>query len=150
MNGDIGKIIDIVNINNKDAMLIDFDGRVVTYYASNIENLKLAYAISIHKSQGSEFENVIIPILPSYQIMLKKKIVYTGVTRAKKKLIIIGKLDSLERAIHQFDYKRQTSLYQRIELEHKNVFDNRIYDASIPFDTLGEYDMDGISPYSFM
>lgn len=150
MNGDIGKIIDIVKHDDKDAMLIDFDGRVVTYYANNIDNLKLAYAISIHKAQGSEFDNVILPVLPSYQIMLKKKIIYTAVTRAKRKLIVLGKLESIEKAIHQSDYKRQTSLYSRLELEPKLDFGEKIFDSSIPFDTLGEYDMEGITPYSFM
>jgi exodeoxyribonuclease V alpha subunit len=89
MNGDIGKILDVIKVDEKDAMLIDFDGRIITYMASDIENLTLAYCMSIHKSQGSEFENVIMPILPSYQIMLKKKIIYTGMTRAKKKLILL-------------------------------------------------------------
>ena len=150
MNGDIGRILDVVKIDEKDAMIIDFDGKVVTYYAKDIDNLKLGYAISIHKSQGSEFPNVIMPILPSYNIMLKKKIVYTGITRAKSKLIILGKLESLERAIHVADYKRQTALYQRLELEPNLDFKERIFDSSIPFDTFGEYDMDGITPYSFM
>ncbi len=150
MNGDIGKILDIVKIDDKDAMLIDFDGKVVTYYANHSEDLKLAYAISIHKSQGSEFNNVIMPILPSYQIMLKKKIIYTGVTRAKKKLIILGKLEALDKGIHISEYKRQTTLHQRLEIHPNNDFNYRIFDASIPFDTLGEYDMEGITPYSFM
>jgi len=150
MNGDIGKIIDIVKIDDKDAMLIDFDGRVVTYYASNIDNLSLAYAISIHKAQGSEFENVIMPILPSYQIMLKKKLIYTGITRAKKKLIILGKLESIERAIHVEEYKRQTTLSQRIGNNEITIKTNKILDPNIPFDTLGEYDMEGVTPYSFM
>jgi exodeoxyribonuclease V alpha subunit len=149
MNGDIGKIIDIVKSDEKDALLIDFDGRVVTYMASDLDNLSLAYAISVHKAQGSEFDNVILPILPSYQIMLRKKLVYTAITRAKKKLIIIGKRESLERSIHQLDGIRQTSLYQRIENKEVKL-ENKIYDPNIPFDTLGEYDMDGITPYSFM
>lgn len=150
MNGDIGKIVDIVKIDNKDSLLIDFDGRIVTYSASLIDNLKLAYAISIHKSQGSEFENVIMPISSSYQIMLKKRIIYTGVTRAKKKLIFLGKLEALESAIHQGDYQRQTALYQYLNASNNVSIDNKIFDPTIPFDTLGEYDMDGITPYSFM
>lgn len=150
MNGDIGRIMDIVRTDDKDFMLIDFDGRVVTYAATNIDNLRLAYAISVHKAQGSEFENVILPILPSYQIMLKKKIIYTGITRAKKKLILLGQLEALERAVHTQDYQRQTALYQRLELEPKPDLELKIHDTSIPFDTLGEYDMDGITPYSFM
>ena len=148
MNGDIGKIIDISKVDDKDVMRIDFDGRIVTYHASDLENLKLAYAISIHKAQGSEFDNVIMPILPSYQVMLKKKILYTGVTRAKKKLIIIGKADCIEKAIHTYDYLRQTSLCKELN-EVKKVVKN-IFDDDIPFDTLGEYDMEDITPYSFM
>lgn len=149
MNGDIGKILDVIKVDDKDALLIDFDGRVITYYASELDNLTLAYAISVHKAQGSEFDNVILPILPSYQIMLRKKLIYTAITRAKKKLIIIGKIDSIERSIHQADAIRQTSLYQR--LENKPVSqEDKIFDPEIPFDTFGEYDMEGITPYTFM
>jgi exodeoxyribonuclease V alpha subunit len=149
MNGDIGKIIDIIKVDEKDALLIDFDGRIITYYASDLDNLTLAYAISVHKAQGSEFDNVIMPILPSYQIMLKKNLLYTAITRAKKRLIIIGKIDTFERSIHQALMNRQTSLYQRIE----NIpisQDNKIFDPEIPFDVFGEYDMEGITPYTFM
>ena len=148
MNGDIGKVLSVTKVDEKDALLIDFDGKVVTYMAKDFDNLKLAYAISIHKSQGSEYENVILPILPSYNIMLKKKLIYTAITRAKKKLIIVGKIDSFNLALHNLEYQRQTSLYQR--LEQMIVNDNKIYDKDIPFDTLGEYDMEGITPYSFM
>ena len=149
MNGDIGVIDDITKRDEKDVLLIKFDDRIVTYKASELDNLSLAYAMSIHKSQGSEFDNVILPILPSYQIMLRKKLIYKAITRAKKKLIIIGKIDSLDRSIRQLDNIRQTSLYQRIE--NKDIkLENKIYDPNIPFDTLGEYDMDGITPYSFM
>lgn len=150
MNGDIGKILDIIKVDEKDAMLIDFDGRIITYMASDVENLTLAYCMSIHKSQGSEFENVIMPILPSYQIMLRKKIIYTGMTRAKKKLIILGKTSSLEMAIHSEDYLRQTYLTPRLTNKVLVDLDNKIYDKSIPFDTFGEYDMEGVTPYSFM
>ncbi len=149
MNGDIGKIIDIVKSDEKDALLIDFDGRVVTYMASDLDNLSLAYAISVHKAQGSEFDNVILPVLPSYQIMLRKKLLYTAITRAKKKLIIIGKIDSIEKSLYQTEGIRQTALYQR--LENKPVSqEDKIFDPEIPFDTFGEYDMEGITPYSFM
>ena len=147
MNGDIGKILEIGKIDEKDCMMIEFDGRVITYYASDLENLTLAYCMSIHKAQGSEFDNVIMPILPSYQIMLKKKIIYTGMTRAKKKLILLGKISSISQAIHQEDYIRQTYLTKRLS---SNPTDIRILDPNIPFDTFGEYDMEGITPYSFM
>ena len=149
MNGDIGIIADIIKKDDKDILLIDFEGRMVNYSSSNLDNLTLAYAISIHKAQGSEFDNVILPILPSYSIMLRKKIIYTAVTRAKSKLIILGKQQSLEGAIHQGEYLRQTALYNRIE-DRPTVVDERIFDPDIPFDTFGEYDMDGITPYTFM
>ena len=146
MNGDIGKILEIGKADDRDCLMIEFDGRVITYFASDLDNLTLAYCISIHKAQGSEFDNVIMPILPSFQIMLKKKIIYTGITRAKKKLILLGKINSISQAIHQEDYLRQTYLSKRL---HPNT-DLRINDKDIPFDTLGEYDMEGISPYSFL
>ena len=87
-----------------------------------------------------------MPILPSFQIMLKKKIIYTGITRAKKKLILLGKINSINQAIHQEDYLRQTYLSKRL---HPDTV-IRINDKDIPFDTLGEYDMEGITPYSFL
>lgn len=73
MNGDIGKILEITTLKEKDVLLIDFDGRVVCYPVKEIEHLRLAYAISVHKSQGSEYDCVILPILPSYSLMLRQK-----------------------------------------------------------------------------
>ena len=82
--------------------------------------------------------------------MLKKKIIYTAVTRAKKKLILVGKLESLDYAIKSLDPIRQTALYNRLVDRTKNNLDNKIFDPEIPFDTLGEYDMEGITQYTFM
>ena len=71
----------------------------------------LAYAISIHKSQGSEFKTVIIPIVKGYNKMLYRKLIYTGVTRSKEKLILIGDIKALEMAINNNnEQKRRTSL----------------------------------------
>lgn len=151
MNGDIGIVKGIYNTDNKDYLHIDFDGQMVQYAANNLDQLTLAYAISIHKSQGSEYANVILPILPSYSIMLKRQIIYTGVTRAKNKLILVGKYPSLINAINCKDEIRQTSLTRRLmpNVEPKK---NIIYinDKDIPFDTLGEENMENISPYTFM
>jgi len=149
MNGDIGRIVDIIKEDEKDVMYIDFYDRLVKYPISQIDNLVLGYAISIHKSQGSEFLNVIMPILPSYNIMLKPKIIYTGITRAKEKLILIGNINSLDYAIKQQDLVRQTSLSYRINI-NKDIKIDKINDPEIPFDTFGEYDMEGITPYTFM
>ena len=92
-------------------MIIDFDSNFVRITASNFNDLKLGYCISIHKSQGSEFDVVIIPILNKYNVMLYKKLIYTAVTRAKKKLILIGEKQALERAIlNDKENLRRTSL----------------------------------------
>ncbi len=108
-NGDIGRII---RINNKTKeVFIDFDGNYVKFNISDLSNLKLGYTISIHKAQGSEFDIVIIPLLNNYGNMLYKKLIYTGVSRAKKKLILIGELSALDRAIKtNREETRKTSL----------------------------------------
>ncbi|MDE7161297.1 MAG: ATP-dependent RecD-like DNA helicase, partial [Anaeroplasmataceae bacterium] len=148
MNGDIGIIKGIAKFNEKDTLFIDFDGRMVQYPVKEMDNLRLAYAISIHKSQGSEYENVILPILPNYHMMLRKKIIYTAMTRAKKKLILLGDIQTLKEAVKALEPIRQTGLLNLLQgLRGKEV---KILDATIPFDTLAEYDMEGITPYSFM
>lgn len=151
MNGDIGIIKGITKNDEKDVLMINFDEKMVMYKASELDNLSLAYAMSIHKSQGSEFDNVILPILPSYSIMLKRKLIYTAITRAKKKLIILGDLKCLDDAILRIDLERQTTLSFRINNSNNksNNFE-KILDPEIPFDTFGEYDMEGITPYTFM
>ena len=85
-NGDIGII---EKITDKE-ILVDFDGNKVKYTSSTYNSFALAYAISIHKSQGSEFKTCIIPLSTSYSIMLYRKLYYTAITRAKKKLYLIG------------------------------------------------------------
>ena len=150
MNGDIGTIVDISKNSDNDKMIINFDGRNIDYPLTTLENLTLAYAMSIHKSQGNEFDNVIMPILPSYTTMLRKKLIYTGVTRAKKKLIILGDINSLNGALSRGDFNRQTALTSFLLNGKIDDEENKIDDKDIPFDTLGEYMMEGISPYSFM
>lgn len=147
MNGDIGVIKGITKTDEKDILYIDFDGKMVTYPAKQIDHLRLAYAISIHKSQGSEYENVILPILPSYHMMLRKKIIYTAVTRAKKKLILLGNVQTLNESLNTLEPIRQTGLLGRLTMNKSSI---KICDSTIPFDTLGEYDMENITPYSFM
>lgn len=96
-NGDIGLIDNITNHNKKE-IRIDFDGNIVKYTPANFNNFRLAYSISIHKSQGSEFDVVVIPIVPSYRKMLYQKLIYTAVTRCKSKLYFIGSFKALEMA----------------------------------------------------
>lgn len=97
-NGDIGRILKIKSSGQKE-VLVDFDGNIVKFTPSTFANFTLGYTISIHKSQGSEFDTVIIPILNKYGIMLYRKLIYTAITRAKKKLILIGEITALRRAI---------------------------------------------------
>lgn len=148
MNGDIGVIKDIKKIDDNEYLYIEFDGRIIKYPANNIDELSLAYAISIHKSQGSEYKNVIMPVVGSYSIMLRQKIIYTAITRAKEKLIIVGKYNSILNAIKTPDTLRQTSLVVRLNAEKTTKV--RIDDPNIPFDTLGEENMEDIDPYKFM
>lgn len=97
-NGDIG-IIKEIKTSPKKEIIIDFDGNIVKYTPSNFANFRLAYAISIHKAQGSEFEVVIIPIVKNFNKMLYRKLIYTGVTRSKKKLYLIGDVEALKTAV---------------------------------------------------
>ena len=109
-NGDIGTIIKIHSLKNKE-IVINFDSNVIGITPSNFSNIKLGYTISIHKSQGSEFDVVIIPVLNEYMGMLYKKLIYTGITRAKKKLILIGEISALQRAIsNNRENNRKTTL----------------------------------------
>lgn len=96
-NGDIG-IIDRIQSSPKSEIHIDFDGNLVKYTPTNFINFRSAYSISIHKAQGSEFDVVVIPIVNAYNKMLYQKLIYTGVTRAKKKLYIVGDFSALIRA----------------------------------------------------
>ena len=97
-NGDIGIIEQIITSPKKE-IHINFDGNIVKYTPSNFSNFRLAYSISIHKAQGSEFDIVIMPIVKNYNKMLYRKLVYTGITRSKKKLYIIGDISALDIAV---------------------------------------------------
>ncbi len=109
-NGDIGIIDRIKPLGNKE-LYIDYDGNLVKYTKSMLQNFTLGYAISIHKSQGSEFDTVLIPFTFDYRKMLYRKLIYTGVTRCKKKLILVGDINALEQAIrNNQEQKRRTSL----------------------------------------
>ena len=110
-NGDIGYISKI----DKGTIYIDFDGSIVKYTTKDFEKIKHGYAISIHKSQGSEFKIVILPICFSYRVMLYKKLIYTAVTRAKDNLTIIGDPKSFVYAVNKtLDIERKTMLKERL------------------------------------
>ena len=110
-NGDIGYVYDI-DINSKsDFLRVDFYGNIVSFKREDLSSIKHAYVISIHKAQGSEFDHVIIPISMKYNRMLYNKLIYTGVSRAKKSLTIIGSKEAFTYSVHNKDNNiRKTSL----------------------------------------
>ena len=109
-NGDIG-IIEKINVSSKKEIYVDFDGNEVKYTQANFSNFKKAYAISIHKSQGSEFDIVIIPLVKDFNKMLYRKLIYTAVTRCKKRLFIVGEKDAFKYAIsNNNDNIRRTTI----------------------------------------
>ena len=113
-NGDIGIILEINNI--KKEITIDFDSNIVVFNNSSFNNFTLGYVISIHKSQGSEFKTVVIPLLKEYRRMLYQKLIYTGVSRSKNKLIIIGEKDAFDYAVsNKQNNIRKTNLCKKIK-----------------------------------
>ncbi|MFT5084194.1 MAG: exodeoxyribonuclease V alpha subunit [Lentisphaeria bacterium] len=110
-NGDIGKILRIDNEAVTCTVSFYPDGREVEYQKEDITEIDLAYAITIHKSQGSEFKVVIIPVVSQHFTMLYRNLIYTGLTRAKTLAIFVGTRRALATAIHQKDCsQRQTAL----------------------------------------
>jgi len=110
-NGDIGRIEAIDNVNLSLAVTFFPDQRRVEYTRDQITELDLAYAITIHKSQGSEFDVVIIPVLSQHFRMLFRNLIYTGLTRGKKLAVLVGSRQSLAMAVRNQDTsKRQTAL----------------------------------------
>lgn len=115
-NGDIGIIKEI----DKKQITIDFYGNLVKFNPSEYKNFKHGYAISIHKSQGSEFKTVVIPISFSYSKMLYRKLYYTAVTRSKNKLILVGNKDAFEKAVNTNMYnERRTTLKEKLQKKIK-------------------------------
>ncbi len=112
-NGDIGTISAIREEDRE--MTICFDGREVVYDLSDLEELTLAYATTIHKSQGSEYPVVVMPVMMTHYVMLQRNLVYTGVTRAKKILVIVGTKKALFTAIRTVTVTtRNTLLAERL------------------------------------
>ena len=111
-NGDIGIISQIIT-NPSRKIIVDFDGNEVTFTAANFNKFRLAYAISIHKSQGSEFDVVLMPLVQSYKKMLYRRLVYTGITRSKKMLYLIGDRKALRQAVNNTSSDiRRTSILE--------------------------------------
>lgn len=125
-NGDVGIIKYIIPFfesdSGKNEVYIDYDGHIVKFLPSDFHKIKHGYIISIHKAQGSEFDTVVIPICKDYKRMLYKKLVYTGITRAKNKLIMLGELDTFKYSIkNDIEILRKTSLKEKLLSRYKNT-----------------------------
>ena len=116
-NGDLGYISDLLpakySDSKQDEITISFEGAEVTYPRNEWYKITLAYAMSIHKSQGSEFQVVILPITHSSQRMLQRNLIYTAITRSKSKLILLGQLSAFDQAVKNAGTARKTYLVER-------------------------------------
>ena len=119
-NGDIGIILDINNMDLTCSVGFFPDNRVVQYKQTDIMELDLAYAITIHKSQGSEFEVTIIPVLTQHFKMLFRNLLYTGLTRAKKMAVFVGTRRALGMAVQNQDISRRQTALQELLITGKN------------------------------
>lgn len=121
-NGDIG-MIRAVDPKAQDCLEVEFGNQVVYYSLDNLDKLALAYCISIHKSQGSEYSFVIVAISGQHRIMLRKRLLYTAITRSSKDLCLLGsKVDFLQ-GIKRLDQKeRKTTLVERFSFQRENVW----------------------------
>ncbi|NJP36553.1 SF1B family DNA helicase RecD2 [Alkalicoccus luteus] len=129
-NGDRGEIVAILTeketTDKKMQIVISFDGTEVTYGRSELSQITHAYCCSIHKSQGSEFPIVVMPVVRSYSRMLRRKLIYTGITRAREFLLLCGEWDALNRAVQaEQELLRFTSLQERLDdAKKENSFDS--------------------------
>jgi len=110
-NGDIG-VITSIDLEDR-SLLIDYDGRSVEYDVTELDEVVLAYATTIHKSQGSEYPIVVMPVMMSHYVMLQRNLIYTGVTRAKKILVMIGTKKALSYAVHNVTVKKRNTLLKK-------------------------------------
>ena len=119
-NGDIGEIISIIyakeNTEKQDMVYVSFEGNEVEYTRQDLNQITHAYCCSVHKSQGSEFPIVILPITRSYYRMLQRNLIYTAITRSKQSLILCGEEEALRMGIARADEQsRQTTLSQKLQ-----------------------------------
>jgi exodeoxyribonuclease V alpha subunit len=106
-NGDLGIVWSV----EKNKVFVRFDGKDVSFEGDERASLQLAYATTVHKSQGSEYDTVILILLPTQNIMLQRNLLYTGVTRAKKRTILISTEDAIDRAVSRGDMKNRYTLF---------------------------------------
>jgi exodeoxyribonuclease V alpha subunit len=116
-NGDVGLILAARSDDDGEPIVeIDFDGRRVRYEAEALGELELAYAVSVHKSQGSEYPAVVIPLVMQHYLLLQRNLLYTAVTRGKRLVVLVGSERAIGRAVHEVNAsERHTGLRARLE-----------------------------------
>lgn len=132
-NGDIGYITDLIPAkyteSKQDEMILDFDGTEINYPRNEWLKITLAYAMSIHKSQGSEFKVVILPVTRQSGRLLQSNLIYTAITRSKSKLVMLGEIAAFDNAIKNEGTKRKTYLIERFKKDecsgHHNTEKNK-------------------------
>lgn len=146
-NGDMGEITGIIlakeSADKVDELVIQFDGGEVSYKRNEWNKITLSYCCSIHKSQGSEFKMVILPMVRQYQRMLQRNLLYTAITRSKDLLILLGEPAAFAECIIHESANRQTSLQQRINLANEMPTSTRLqletYEDSLNAETQTEF-----------
>ncbi len=112
-NGDLGRIVSIDP--GAEQMTIAFDGRPVEYRFSDLDRLMLAYAVTVHKSQGSEYPAVVVPVTTHHYVMLRRNLLYTAITRGRKLVVIVGQKWALEKAVEEAsDLRRYSTLREQL------------------------------------
>lgn len=169
-NGDMGEVISIFKaaetVEKKEMLVVSFDGTEVTYEKNDLNQITLAYCCSVHKSQGSEFQTVIMPVTRSYMKMLRRNLLYTGITRAKNFLILCGDPEVFTFGVQRTDdLERLTTLKDRLsgndempteQVESESVISEETFVDStfLSADNYHLIDpligMNGITPYQFL
>jgi exodeoxyribonuclease V alpha subunit len=165
-NGDIGEIVSLFyakeNVEKQDMLVISFDGIEVTYTRQDLNQITHAYCTSVHKSQGSEFPIVILPIARSYYRMLRRNLIYTAITRSKQFLILCGEEDALRMGVERADEQsRLTTLADKLQ-EALSPFNSELdEEATVTAEPKLTYKekimhadpmigMENLTPYDFM
>ncbi|MGR3765149.1 SF1B family DNA helicase RecD2 [Rossellomorea sp. NS-SX7] len=161
-NGDIGEIVSIFyakeNTEKQDMIIVSYEGNEVTYTRQDLTQITHAYCCSIHKSQGSEFPIVILPVVKSYFRMLRRNLLYTAITRSKQFLILCGEIEAFKLGVErEDDFMRKTTLSEKLSLTMEAGDGDGDGDDDMSMttaETLMKEDpmigMDGTTPYDFM
>ncbi len=158
-NGDIGEVVSIFyakeNTEKQDMVIVSYEGNEVTYTRQDLNQLTHAYCCSIHKSQGSEFPIVILPVVKSYYRMLRRNLLYTAITRSKQSLILCGEVEAFQLGVRrEDDVKRKTTLIENLTTIYREG-DSVETTTNVPIEEeLMNVDpmigMENVTPYDFM